>query len=86
MQLIMSLLERAGFSPEAPRGPTEPIRLHRCPFGELAIERAGVICGLHLGMLRGVLREIEAPLSATRLEPFAGPGVCYAFVEPRTVR
>lgn len=84
MHRIMSLLDEAGFAPEESSGATEPIRLHRCPFGEMAIQRAGVICELHLGMLRGVLREIDAPLVATRLEPFASPGVCFAFVEPRT--
>lgn len=86
MRLVMTLLDEAGFAPEAPGTATDPIRLHRCPFGELAIERAGVICQLHLGMLEGVLEVIEAPLVATRLEPFAAPGVCFAFVEPRQSR
>ncbi len=86
MRLVMAMLDEAGFAPEEPGAATDPIRLHRCPFGELAIERAGVICQLHLGMLKGVLGGIEAPLVATRLEPFAAPGVCFAFVEPRQSR
>jgi predicted ArsR family transcriptional regulator len=83
MRRIMALLDRAGFSPEEPLGPGDPISLHRCPFGELAINSEGAVCLLHLGMLRGVLRTLGAPFEAIRVEPFVAPGLCFAFLESR---
>ena len=35
-----------------------------------------VICSLHLGMLRGALEELRAPVRVHALRPFAEPGVC----------
>jgi predicted ArsR family transcriptional regulator len=85
MSIVMALLNDAGFAPVGPDGMDRPIVLHRCPFSDLAVQSGGVICNLHLGMLRGVLREIYAPLVATSVVPFAAPGVCYAFIERRVV-
>jgi predicted ArsR family transcriptional regulator len=78
---VVSLLDGAGFEPEEPDAPGKPLVLHRCPFGALAVESGGVVCQLHLGMLRGVLEQIRAPLVATHVEPFAAPGICFAYVE-----
>jgi predicted ArsR family transcriptional regulator len=86
MRSVMKLLDDAGFAPVEPDGPDRPIVLHRCPFSDLAVQSGGVICNLHLGMLRGVLREIYAPLDATSVVQFAAPGVCYAFVGRRVSR
>jgi predicted ArsR family transcriptional regulator len=85
MSRVIALLDGAGFDPEEPAAPGAPLVLRRCPFGGLAVESGGVVCELHLGMLRGVLEEIRAQLAATHVEPFAAPGVCYAYVEPRQV-
>ncbi|HEY3524393.1 MAG TPA: helix-turn-helix domain-containing protein, partial [Candidatus Limnocylindrales bacterium] len=69
---LVSLLDANGFAPEpAPDGGV--IRLLRCPFGQLARERSDVVCGVHLGLMRGALRELGAPLDAVRLEPFVEP-------------
>jgi predicted ArsR family transcriptional regulator len=37
-----------------------------------------VVCAVHLGMLKGALAEMGAPLQATRLEPFVEPTLCVA--------
>lgn len=79
---LVDLLDQAGFAPEAATGPGEPIRLRRCPFRSLARERGEVVCGVHLGLMRGALRELGAPLDAVRLEPFVEPNLCLAHLEP----
>lgn len=84
---IVELLDDAGFAPEHPETPVVPrttIRLRRCPFGSLAVGREPVICGVHLGLMQGALRELGAPLDATRLEPFVTPDLCVAHLAGRT--
>lgn len=62
--------------------PPERIRLRHCPFLELAEEYSEVVCPLHLGLMRGALAELRAPVRVTRLEPFAEPGACLAHLVP----
>ena len=52
------------------------IRLHQCPFLEVAQEHREVVCAVHLGLMRGMLDELDAPLEATRLDPFVEPDLC----------
>lgn len=80
---MVMLLDNAGFAPERPAGAGDLIRLHHCPFGPLAREHRDVVCGVHLGLMRGALRELGAPLDAVRLEPFVAPDLCVAHLEPR---
>ncbi|HET8777072.1 MAG TPA: helix-turn-helix domain-containing protein, partial [Candidatus Limnocylindria bacterium] len=54
MQRMVQLLDDAGFAPDAPDG-TSAINLRRCPFGTLAVGRERVVCGVHLGLMRGAL-------------------------------
>lgn len=81
---ILELLEQSGFEPEAPARTGEPIRLHRCPFGRLAVDRQPVVCGVHLGLMRGALESLGAPLDATGLEPFVEPNLCLAHLGARS--
>ncbi|HJP72116.1 MAG TPA: helix-turn-helix domain-containing protein [Candidatus Limnocylindria bacterium] len=80
MQRMVQLLDDAGFAPDAPVG-TSAINLRRCPFGTLAVGRERVVCGVHLGLMRGALATVGAPLEATRLEPFVRPDLCVAHFE-----
>lgn len=80
---LVGLLDDVGFAPERPADPSDPIRLRHCPFGPLAQEQPAVVCGVHLGLMRGVLRELGAPLDAVRLEPFVAPDLCVAHLGPR---
>ena len=61
---------------------TERIRLRLCPFLELAEEYSSTLCPLHLGLMRGALAEIRAPIAATSLEPFAEPDACIVHLSP----
>jgi predicted ArsR family transcriptional regulator len=78
---LTALLDDMGFDPEVAT-PGTPLRtpprimLHECPFREVASRHPAVVCSLHLGVIRGALARMRAPLTAGRLEPFASPGLC----------
>lgn len=93
---------RLGFGPElvAAAEPTPPpadsgpavgrertIRMHACPVRDLARSHPEVACGVHLGLLQGMLDNSPAekgrPMSArpamqAHLEPFVEPQLCVA--------
>jgi hypothetical protein len=75
---LVELLADAGFEPEGPALPGGPIRLRRCPFEPLARDHRSVVCGVHLGLMRGALRQMGAPLDAAALEPYVEPDLCLA--------
>lgn len=81
---LVEILDELGFAPEAGPAPATSIELHRCPFGSLAHEQGDVVCNVHLGLMRGALRELGAPLDAVSLEPFVAPDLCVAHLETRT--
>ena len=72
---VVRLLDEHGFEPERENG---DVLMHRCPFRDLAEQHGDVVCAVHLGLIRGALVEIGAPVTATRLEPFVEPGLCRA--------
>lgn len=84
MTRMLDLLDQAGFEPEAPERPGGPIRLRRCPFGRLAVDRERVVCGVHLGLMRGALASVGAPIDASGLEPFVEPNLCLAHFDERS--
>lgn len=77
---VGSMLADLGFDPQLPAdgAPPDRVRLRHCPFLELAEEYGTIVCPLHLGLMQGALAELDAPVEATRLEPFAEPGACVA--------
>jgi predicted ArsR family transcriptional regulator len=77
---LVDLLDDAGYAPERPGADVGVIRLRRCPFGALAGEHRDVVCGIHLGLMRGALAELGAPFEEVSLQPFAEPGICLAHV------
>ncbi len=63
------------------------IRLHACPVRDLARAHPEVACGVHLGLLQGLLTKAEAadgqpntqhPAMSARLEPFVESELCLA--------
>jgi predicted ArsR family transcriptional regulator len=76
---VVRLLDEHGFRPERD-GRT--ILMHRCPFRDLAEQHGDIVCSAHLGLIRGALEEIGAPVTATRLEPFVEPRLCRARLAP----
>ncbi len=79
---LTATLKQLGFAPETrPAGTGYQVRLHQCPFREVAEGNQEVVCQLHLGLMQGALAELRAPLAATGLQPFAEPGLCLARLE-----
>jgi Predicted transcriptional regulator len=59
-------------------GPEVEVHLRTCPFLELVGQQPDVMCALHAGVIRGVLRATGAPDGEAVLEPFAAPNACVA--------
>ncbi|MGW9557799.1 helix-turn-helix transcriptional regulator [Nocardiopsis sp. NPDC055551] len=74
---VTDLLRETGFRPRPSPDGTR-IDLRHCPFREVAEAAPDVVCGVHLGMIRGALERMRAPVEAVRLRPFATPGHCVA--------
>lgn len=75
---VVSLLEKLGFAPK-PNADVIRIKLTRCPLLDAARQHPNVICNVHLGIVRGALKEFGAePKSIDKvvLEPFSEPGAC----------
>ncbi|TDW84338.1 putative ArsR family transcriptional regulator [Kribbella pratensis] len=81
-QRLTAMMTELGFAPEPDGDTTNRIRLRHCPFLELAEEYSSTLCPLHLGLMRGALSEIRAPIAATSLEPFAEPDACIVHLSP----
>ena len=78
---LTATMTELGFAPaaEAEAGGTRyRLRLRHCPYREVALRHQDIICALHLGLMRGTLARMRAPVTAESLEPFAEPGVCVA--------
>ena len=76
------LLDAVGFQPEVrPTPEGAELRLHHCPFREVAQQHTDIVCAIHLGLMQGALDELGAPLAATSLDPFVTPHTCLARLE-----
>ena len=76
---LVSAMEEIGFAPEAvTKGSRRQVLLHHCTFREVAQEHPEVVCAIHLGLMNGLLAELDAPLEVDRLDPFVEPSHCVA--------
>jgi predicted ArsR family transcriptional regulator len=84
-QQLVDTLDEIGFAPEAvTAGRERQILLHHCPFRETAQAVHGeMVCAVHLGLMRGMLAELDAPMEARRLDPFVEPNLCVAGLTKR---
>lgn len=73
---VTSVFDRLGFAPRREdAGPRHRLLLDACPFRDIARAHTGVVCTMHLGLLRGVLDQLgTAP--AAELLPFVEPELC----------
>ena len=79
---LLRILGDIGFLPELVQsGKRSEIWLRHCPFLEVAEAHHDVVCADHLGLMQGALAEMQAPLTADRLEPFVEPSLCVARLE-----
>lgn len=79
---VLSLLEDLGFEPRQSEERPELVRLTRCPLLEAAHKHTEIVCGVHLGLVRGFLDQHGAPYDGAAIRPFAEPGACLLVVPP----
>lgn len=72
---VIGILDGIGFAPTSDERATV-VQLTRCPLLETATAYPDVVCGVHLGIVRGALEEYGAPAARTDLHPFSDPGSC----------
>jgi predicted ArsR family transcriptional regulator len=83
---LTGIMAELGFAPQAEAGPGSGqyrLCLRQCPFREVAQHHQDVICSLHLGLMRGALARMRAPVTADRLDAFVEPGLCIARLAAR---
>lgn len=87
---LVEALAEIGFAPEQRgvdgadgAGETAQVLLHHCPFREVAEQHREVVCSVHLGLMQGLLDELDAPVTTPRLDAFVEPDLCIAHVAPR---
>ncbi len=72
---LVELLDGLGFSAEQAG---DEIRLHSCPFLEVAERDPAIVCQAHLGLMRGAVRAWGQDVRVASLTPFAEPDLCVA--------
>jgi len=74
---VITVLDRLGFSPRRePTSDGEQVNLYTCPFLELVAQNPDAMCGLHLGVVRGILGVNGGTEDSVVLEPFGAPRAC----------
>lgn len=77
---VIAVLDGLGFSPRrqpAESGATEvEVHLLTCPFLELVGQNPDAMCGLHAGLVQGVLETRGAAGEESALKPFGAPHAC----------
>ena len=79
---LLSLLEDMGFAPRTDPAGTV-VRLTRCPILDAARMHPEVVCGMHLGVVRGALAEFGEESRGVSLSAFAEPGACRLELDAR---
>jgi predicted ArsR family transcriptional regulator len=72
---VVELFRQLGFAPETDRR-HGVVRLTRCPLLDTARRYPDVVCGVHLGIVRGALEEYGGDPAGSDLAPFSEPGAC----------
>lgn len=86
---VTAVLRALGFDPQRqPESATDSeieVHLRTCPFLDLVRRNPDAMCGLHAGVVRGVLDRRGTDGDTAELEPFAAPGACIVrLLRPRT--
>ena len=83
---VVNLLDGLGFAPTADAR-ARVVKLRHCPLLEAAHQQTEVVCGVHLGIVRGALEELGNDpdrTERTALQPFSEPGACRLDLLPRS--
>jgi predicted ArsR family transcriptional regulator len=74
--IVVALLDELRFEPVVDEETVVDVRLMQCPLLETAYRQQDVVCEVHLGLVRGALRQLGSDPEGARLMPFAEPGAC----------
>jgi predicted ArsR family transcriptional regulator len=80
--LMTALMREQGFGPEWDADGRR-LWLHTCPFRPESDERPTVVCRVHLGLMRGALDAVDAPLEVTDLKSSPANPPCLAVFASR---
>lgn len=72
---VLTVLAELGFAPETDRHARRAV-LTRCPLLDTATQYPDVVCGVHLGIVRGALEAYDGAAEHTELHPFSEPHGC----------
>ena len=72
---VVQLLDGLGFAPQ-PDARDAVVRLTRCPLLEAAGRHPEIVCGVHLGIVRGALEVYGGQPERADLLAFSEPGAC----------
>ncbi len=78
---VGELFDRLGFVPRlVDDAQYRHLELDGCPFRDVARAHPPIVCTVHLGLLRGALRQLRLPAAAqgAGLRPFVGLELCIA--------
>lgn len=79
--LVSRIFADLGFAPSHDVEPGYDIfELHACPFIDVAAAHPDVVCGMHRGLLRGLVDSAGGQGRATGVQSFVEPGLCVAHV------
>lgn len=81
---VRALFENSGFDPR-PGVDAQTLELHHCPFFDLAVERPDVVCGIHLGLVTGLLEQIGARRDVRLVPVLDGSGPCLVHLSETSV-
>ena len=73
---LITMLDELGFSPESVHD-DGPVRLRSCPMIEVAQMHPEVVCGVHSGMIRGILKNLGGDPDSAELLAFYEPDACH---------
>lgn len=84
---LTTMLNELGFAPDLSEGgDSSQIGLRNCPFLDLAVDRADVVCPVHLGLMQGAMASWGSTVTVDRLDAFVEPDRCVAHLGQRSVR
>jgi predicted ArsR family transcriptional regulator len=79
---LVETLDHLGFDTSVADDPGSlHLQVSHCPFLEVAEGNTEVVCAVHLGLIRGILDQTGASVTATSLDPLVEPTLCVAHLQ-----
>jgi predicted ArsR family transcriptional regulator len=76
--MLQEAMARAGFDPRFRRkgGQAVEVSLRDCPFRDLVEDHRELACGIHRGLVEGMLGGLKPPLRLAEFSPLVERSVC----------